>query len=198
MFPFVLKTSHCRQTIARLLSAANSQKRSRSRLLTQFLRMTSGDESSTSEGSTETNKTEPSSNASENNNNSRQQTRQPVGTCRMQDVILLPNPLTDLYGSAATLSQRESRNDPGPNAHHKGAEPIPEHIFALCKQIKNCKTNGNNLPIRSNLKRELPEHFNARSRTLKKGSPLLHWFGDTRLLSEKEWIHLRGDDSEAS
>ena len=121
-----------------------------------------------------------------------------VNTCRLQDVVLLSCPLTELYGTPEPVPESDDENDVDSQNIKKGTEPIPEEIQDLCKQIRSFKTNKSNLRMRMELKRNLPQHFNARSRTLKKTSSLLRHFGDTRLFSKEEWNHLRGDGSGGS
>lgn len=54
-----------------------------------------------------------------------------------------------------------------------GVVSIPEEVKTLCKQIRGCRRHHyNNLPVRMELRRMIPEHFNNANGTLKSGSPL--------------------------
>ena len=74
-----------------------------------------------------------------------------------------------------------------------GTSSIPEEIKILCNQIRSSKRHPhNNLLVRMELTRTLPEHFNPAIGTLKSVSPLNKWYGDTRLFSREEWLYFKG------
>ena len=75
----------------------------------------------------------------------------------------------------------------------EGTALIPEQIKTLCNQISSSKRHPHNdLLVRIELTRTMPEHFNPAIGTLKSVSPLNKWYGDTRLFSREEWLYFKG------
>lgn len=91
--------------------------------------------------------------------------------------------------STAPLEGEETATD-----SHQDPGPIPEEVFALIRKIKQLRTNSRGLPYRTELQKNLKHHFDARYRILKPSSPLWTHYGDTTLLSEREWLHLKGKE----
>ena len=132
----------------------------------------------------------------------------------MQDVVTLDFPLTNLYdtthGAYADALRDDSDDEPAASTEitastesasteptskfQNGTALIPEEIQDLCKRIKACKLNKSGLPLHTELRSALSEQFSSRAGVLKSKSPLLRWFGDTRLFSEREWVWISGKD----
>ena len=86
---------------------------------------------------------------------------------------------------------------PTSTTFRKGIHVIPQDIYDLVARIKAVKVNNTGLPIRNQLLRELPINFNKNG-IIRKNSKLRQHYGDTRLLTEREWRYLttpgKGDD----
>lgn len=80
-----------------------------------------------------------------------------------------------------------------------GTAAIPDAIHELCKQIRGCKRHKSTLlPVRLDLRTHMPDHFLSSNGTMRSGSPLNEWFGDTRLFTREEWLYLKGKKLESS
>ena len=70
----------------------------------------------------------------------------PVKTCKMQDVVLLPFPLTDLWGNSQPVYDEDAADEPTPHTYKGNSDQIPKEISDLCERIKGFKTNTAGLP----------------------------------------------------
>ena len=78
-----------------------------------------------------------------------------------------------------------------PHIYQDGIGPIPQNIQDVIQTIKGCKKNVRNLPRRSYLHKALPEHFTFNRGFIKQASPLLGYYGDSRLFTIDEWYYPR-------
>lgn len=123
-----------------------------------------------------------------------------VKTCRMKDVILLPFPLTSLYDTSRQAQdhvlENNNSDEPEVRTFENGTAIITAEIHRLCERVRSCRAHTNGYPFRQELKKALPEHFNARTGILKTKSPLARYFGDKRLFTKQAWNYLGGKDGD--
>ena len=120
----------------------------------------------------------------------------PVKTCKMQDVVLLPFPLTDLWGNSQPVYDEDAADEPTPHTYKGNSDQIPKEISDLCERIKGFKTNTAGLPMRTELRNCVRDHFSSRYGILRQKSALFKYVGDERLFSKKEWAYLTGQTAE--
>ncbi|KAK5114346.1 hypothetical protein LTR62_002598 [Meristemomyces frigidus] len=75
---------------------------------------------------------------------------------------------------------------------------VPANISSLVAAVKQTKRNAQGLLIRAPLRVEdgFREHFDRNTGRLRPDSPLMHWYGDERLFTYREWKYLVAEATE--